>query len=46
MREIDADEESVKQLAQENENVQRFIEDKTIRKIIVVKGRLVNIVVA
>ncbi len=44
--EIDADEESVKQLAQENENVQRFIEDKTIRKIIVVKGRLVNIVVA
>lgn len=44
--EIDADEESVKQMAQENENVQRFIEDKTIRKIIVVKGRLVNIVVA
>jgi len=44
--EVDADEESVKALAQENENVQRFLEDKTIRKIIVVKGRLVNIVVA
>ena len=36
----------LKKMAQENENVQRFIEDKTIRKIIVVKGRLVNIVVA
>ncbi|PID46033.1 MAG: leucine--tRNA ligase [Proteobacteria bacterium] len=42
---VDADEESVKAMAQANNNVQRFLENKTIRKIIVVKGRLVNIVV-
>ena len=42
---VDADDDSVKAMAQENSNVQRFLEDKTIRKIIVVKGRLVNIVV-
>ena len=42
---VDADDESVKIMAQENSNVQRFLEDKTIRKVIVVKGRLVNIVV-
>lgn len=40
----DTDDESIKVLAQNNENVQRFIADSTIRKIIVVKGRLVNIV--
>lgn len=44
--EVDADEDAIKVMAQENENVLRFLEDKTIRKIIVVKGRLVNIVVA
>ncbi len=42
---VDADEDTIKALAQSNENVVRFIEDKTIRKVIVVKGRLVNIVV-
>ncbi|RVU84812.1 leucine--tRNA ligase [Leucothrix sargassi] len=42
---VDADDDSIKALAQSNENVVRFIEDKTIRKVIVVKGRLVNIVV-
>lgn len=42
---VDADDETVKALAQANDNVQRFIEDKVIRKVIVVKGRLVNIVV-
>ncbi len=41
---VNADDESIKILAQNNENVQRFIENTTIRKIIVVKGRLVNIV--
>jgi leucyl-tRNA synthetase len=41
---VDADDETIQQLAQENENARRFIEGKTIRKIIVVKGRLVNIV--
>jgi leucyl-tRNA synthetase len=42
---VDADEDTIKALAQSNENVVRFIEDKTVRKVIVVKGRLVNIVV-
>ncbi|PWQ95324.1 leucine--tRNA ligase [Leucothrix arctica] len=42
---VDTDEDTIKALAQSNENVVRFIEDKTIRKVIVVKGRLVNIVV-
>jgi leucyl-tRNA synthetase len=41
---IEADDESIKTLAQNNENVRRFIADNTVRKIIVVKGRLVNIV--
>jgi len=40
----EADDESIKALAQNNENVLRFIADSTVRKIIVVKGRLVNIV--
>lgn len=40
----DADESHIKQLAQNNENVIRFIADKTIRKVIVVPKRLVNIV--
>jgi leucyl-tRNA synthetase len=41
---VDADDESIKALAQQNENVQRFTEGLTIRKVIVVKGRLVNVV--
>jgi leucyl-tRNA synthetase len=41
----DADREAVKQLAMADENVRRFVADNTIRKIIVIPGRLVNIVV-
>ena len=41
---VDTDDESIKEIAQANENVQRFIDGSTVRKIIVVKGRLVNIV--
>ena len=41
---VDADDETIKNAAQANENVQRFIDGNTVRKIIVVKGRLVNIV--
>ncbi len=41
----DADKETIEQLAQTSESVQRHIEGKTVRKIIVVPGRLVNIVV-
>ena len=40
----DASRESVEALAQADNNVKRFTEDVTIRKIIVVPGRLVNIV--
>ncbi len=41
---VDADDAKVEALAMENENVKRFLEDATVRKVIVVKGRLVNIV--
>jgi len=34
----------LEQLALANENVQRFTEDKTVRKVIVVPGKLVNVV--
>lgn len=42
----DADKETLEQMAQANENVQRFTEGKTVRKVIVVPGKLVNIVVS
>lgn len=41
----DADKASIEAAAQAEENVVRFIADKTVRKVIVVPGRLVNIVV-
>jgi len=40
----DASKQTIEQLALADSNVQRFIEDVTIRKMIVVPGRLVNIV--
>jgi leucyl-tRNA synthetase len=42
--EASADEATIKQTALDNDNVQRFIAEATVRKVIVVKGRLVNIV--
>lgn len=42
---VDADKDSIQTAALANENVQRFTEGKTIRKVIVVPGRLINIVV-
>ena len=39
-----ADKDSVEALAREEANVVRFTEGKTIRKVIVVPGKLVNIV--
>jgi leucyl-tRNA synthetase len=44
--EADADKASIEALALAQENVQKFIQDKTVRKIIVVPKKLVNIVVA
>jgi leucyl-tRNA synthetase len=42
---VDAERNEIEQAAQYEENVQRFIEGKGIVKIIVVPGKLVNIVV-
>jgi leucyl-tRNA synthetase len=41
----DADEAAISEAALADENVRRFVADKTIRKTIVVPGRLVNVVV-
>jgi len=43
---VEYDEERIKSEALANENVSRFIGDKTIKKTIVVPGRLVNIVIS
>ncbi len=40
----EADRDTIEQAARTNENVARFIEGKTVRKVIVVPGKLVNIV--
>ena len=42
---IDDDEEQVKEKAMKEENVARHIKDKEIVKVIVIKGKIVNIVV-
>ena len=42
----DSDDEKVKALALELENVKKFTDGLTIRKIIVVKNKIVNIVVS
>jgi leucyl-tRNA synthetase len=41
----DASKEAIEQLALANPNVQKFMEDKPAKKIVVVPGRLVNVVV-
>lgn len=40
----DADKEAIEAAAKADENVQRFLEDLTVRKVIVVPNKLVNIV--
>jgi leucyl-tRNA synthetase len=40
----EADRETIEREAIANESAQRHVEDKTIRKVVVVPGRLVNIV--
>ncbi len=42
---VDADEAAIRAAALADANVQRFVEGKPVRKVIVVKGRLVNVVV-
>jgi leucyl-tRNA synthetase len=41
---VDASQETVQQLALTDENVSRFLDDKTVRKVIYVPGKLLNIV--
>jgi leucyl-tRNA synthetase len=41
----DADNESIEAQALADENVQRFVDGKAVRKVIIVPGRLVNVVV-
>ncbi|MDH5393509.1 MAG: leucine--tRNA ligase [Gammaproteobacteria bacterium] len=41
---LSADNALIEKLAMADENVQRFIADKTVRKVIIVPGRLINIV--
>ena len=41
---VDIDHDLAKEMAMKDENVVRFIEDKTVRKVIYVPGKLVNIV--
>ncbi|MDB2410778.1 leucine--tRNA ligase [Pseudomonadales bacterium] len=40
----DADKATLESAALAHENVQKFIEDKTVRKVIVIPGKLINIV--
>ncbi len=42
---VDADDEVIRTMALGNDNVARFIEGKTVGKVIIVSGKLVNIVV-
>jgi leucyl-tRNA synthetase len=42
---VDADDNTIKALALSDERIQKFIDNKPIKKIIVVKNKLVNIVV-
>ena len=42
----DADKDAVEEIARADEDVQKHIDGKTVRKVIVVPGRIVNIVVA
>jgi len=43
---VEADEGAARAAAATNENVQRFLEGKSVRKVVLVPGKLVNIVVA
>jgi leucyl-tRNA synthetase len=42
---IDLDQNHIEKIALENDNVQKFIADKSIKKIIFVKGKLINILI-
>jgi leucyl-tRNA synthetase len=41
---VDADRAAIEQAARTEANVQRFVEGRPIRKIVIVPGKLVNVV--
>jgi leucyl-tRNA synthetase len=43
--EVDADDEALKQMAFADENVRKFVQGRPVRKVVVVKNKLVNLVV-
>ena len=43
---VDADKKSIEEAAVQEQNVQRYIDGKQVRKIVIVPGRLVNLVVS
>ena len=42
---VDTDEDTIKQMALSNERAKKFINNKPVKKVIVVRNKLVNIVV-
>ena len=42
----DANDEQIRREALDNEKVERFIQGKAVKKVIVVPGRLINIVIS
>ncbi len=42
---LDADQETIKAAVLANEVVQKWMEDKPLKKFILVKGRIINVVV-
>ena len=42
---VNSDEASVREAALANEHVRKFVADKPVRRVIVVPGKLVNVVV-
>jgi leucyl-tRNA synthetase len=42
---VDVDEDTARAAALNNENVERFVAGKSVRKVITVPGKLINIVV-
>ena len=42
---LDATEEQVREIALANEAIQKWVEDKPVKKLIFVKGKMINIVI-
>jgi leucyl-tRNA synthetase len=42
---LDATEDQVREIVLANEAIQKWVEDKPVKKLIFVKGRMINIVI-